>query len=138
MDALQRDVLAAANGLFRERLAAAMAQGKYPPYKAMGMAYVDFARAEPALYRWLFMRDRSGQDIPDGRAENGEIIRLIADRTGLSPDAAWLFHLEMWLFVHGAASMVATGYLDWDGALIDGMLTDIFEGLRARFREKEA
>lgn len=138
MEALQRDVLAAAEGLFQARLGSAMAEGKYPPYKAMGMGYIDFARSEPALYRWLFMRDRSGQDIPDGRADSARIIRLIADKTGLSEDAAWLFHLEMWLFVHGAASMLATGYLDWDGELIDGMLTDIFEGLRARFAQKEA
>ena len=128
----------AAEGLFRDRLEIAMGRGEYPPYKAMGMGYIDFAREEPALYRWLFMRDRTGQDIPDGRAENAPVIQLIAEKTGLSPEAAWLFHLEMWLFVHGAASMLATGYLDWDGALIDGMLTDIFEGLKARFGEKEA
>ena len=138
MEELLHDVLAAAEGLFRDRLSSAMAQGKYPPYKAMGMGYVDFARSEPALYQWLFMRDRSGQDIPDGRAENADVIRLIADKTGLSEDAAWLFHLEMWIFVHGLGAMVATGYLDWDGALVDGMLTDIFEGLRARFAQKEA
>ena len=137
MDSLQRDVLAAADGLYQKHLEAEMEQGKHPPYKAMGLGYIGFARQEPELFRWLFMRDRTGETIPDGRAENAGIIDLIADKTGLDADAAWLFHLEMWIFVHGAASMLATGYVDWDETLISDMLTDVFEGLKARFQSKE-
>lgn len=137
MEALQKDVMAAAQALYEKALADAMATGKYPPYKAMGLGYIDFARREPALFRWLYMRDRSGEVIGDGRAENAEAIRLIADKTGLDEDAAWLFHLEMWLFVHGVASTLATGYVAWDEALTSDMLTDIFEGLKARFSNRE-
>ena len=136
MEALQQDVLAAAAGMFQAHLAAAQSEGRYPPYKAMGLGYIDFARTEPALFRWLYMRDRSGEIIPDGREENAAVIGLIAEKTGLDREAAWLFHLEMWIFVHGVASMLATGYVNWDEALASDMLTDMFEGLKARFADK--
>lgn len=136
MDELEKDVLTTASGLYEAHMAAAAQSEKHPPYKAMGLAYIDFARREPELFRWLFMRDRTGEDIPDGRAENRQIIRLIADKAGLDEDSAWRFHLEMWLFVHGVAAMLATGYINWDETQVSDMLTDMFEGLRARFADK--
>ena len=138
MAALTADVLAAANGLWQARMAAAAQAGDLPPYKAIGMAYIAFARQEPALFRWLFMRDRTGETPADDRAENAAVIALIREKTGLSEEQAWQFHLEMWLFVHGAAATAATGYVDWDAALISDMLTDVFQGLLARFRQKGA
>ena len=95
-----------------------------------------FAREEPALFRWLYMRDRSGEEPADDRAENAGVLRLIMAGTGLDEDAAWLFHLEMWLFVHGLAATAATGYVRWDPALTGDMLTDVYQGLLARFQAK--
>ena len=141
MDALAADVRAAANGLWQARMGAAVqaaGAADMPPYKAVGMAYIAFAREEPALFRWLFMRDRSGEEPADDRAENEAVIRLIMESTGLNQEQAWLFHLEMWLFVHGAAATLATGYAFWDDGLVSDMLTDVFQGLRARFGQKEA
>ena len=137
MDALEKDVLTAANGLYEAHMTASVEEGKYPPYKSMGLGYIDFARQEPELFRWLFMRDRTGEAIPDGREENAGVIRLISEKTGLDEDSAWRFHLEIWLFVHGVAAMLATGYVNWDETLVSDMLTDMFEGLRARYGEKE-
>ena len=47
-----------------------------------------------------------------------------------------LFHLEMWVMVHGIAVMLATGYLDLDEDTVSRMLTDAYQGLKKRF-EKE-
>ena len=137
MEALQADVLAAAEAFYQEHMAAAQREGRFPPYKAMGLGYIHFAQQEPALFRWLYMRDRSWETLPDGRAENAPVLDLIAEKTGLDRDAAWLFHLEMWMFVHGLATTLATGYVDWDEALVSDMLTDVFQGLKARFQSKE-
>ena len=136
MEALQQDVLAAAQAVADAYMDPA-AGPDHPPYKAVGMGYIRFAAEEPALFRWLYMRDRSGEPPADDRAENAGVVRLIMDKTGLSPDAAWLFHLEMWLFVHGVAATMATGYVHWDTALVGDMLTDVFQGLQARFAGKE-
>ena len=46
MEQVQQAVLAAANEKYQNYLKTDMADGKYPPYKASGMAYIRFAREE--------------------------------------------------------------------------------------------
>ena len=48
---------------------------------------------------------------------------------------AYFFHLEMWVYVHGIAAMIATDYLDWDEELISRMLTDAYEGMKERYKK---
>ena len=59
MSEVQVAVLQAAQQLYQRYLAEDMAAGKYPPYKAGGMAYIRFAKEEKELFRLLFMRDRT-------------------------------------------------------------------------------
>ena len=79
------------------------------------------------------MRDRSSETIGEDRESVRPQLELIEKNLGLDEDAAYLFHLEMWLYVHGIAAMLATSYLDWDMALVSRMLTDGFLGLRLRY-----
>ncbi len=44
MDEVQQEVLKAGYQFYGETIARAMESGEYPPYKASGMAYIDFAR----------------------------------------------------------------------------------------------
>ena len=54
MEEVQQEVLIAANLLYQNYLQEDMAKGKYPPYKASGMAYIRFAKEERELFRLLF------------------------------------------------------------------------------------
>lgn len=109
-------VMEAADELYQNYLKEDMASGKYPPYKASGMAYIRFAKEEKELFRLLFMRDRSHESIED-KEENKPLIELIQQNLGISEEDAYLFHLEMWIYVHGIATMLATSYLEWDDEL---------------------
>ena len=60
-------------------------------------------------------------------------MQLIQQNLGISEDEAYLFHLEMWLYVHGIATMIATSYLDWDDEFISRVLTDAYMGLKYRY-----
>ena len=131
MDEVQQEVLKAGYQFYGEAIARAMESGEYPPYKASGMAYIDFARREKHLFRLLFMRNRSQDDAEP-------LLDLIQRAAGLSRESARMFHLEMWIYVHGIASMAATSFLDWDTELISASLTDVYMGVLARFKEKEA
>ena len=135
MEEVQREVLAAAEGLYQSHIARAMAEGKYPPYKASGMAYISFAREERELFRLLFMRDRTGEPIEEDRESIRPLLELLEKNLGISEDEANMLHLEMWLYVHGIATMLATAYLEWDEAFISGALTDAYVGLTCRYRE---
>lgn len=137
MDEVHDAVMYAASDLYHERIRTDMARGEFPPYKASGMAYIRFACEERELFRMLFMRDRSEEcaDAERDRAENEPFVRIIAQNLGLSVEEAYRFHLEMWVFVHGIASMIVTGYLVWDDTAVSDALTDAYMGLRNRFRE---
>ena len=102
------------------------------PYKQTGLAYVRFAREESELFRLLFMRDRRGEmtsaDIQDPQMEY--VLQTLMNATGLTCGQAYTFHLMMWVYVHGLASMVATHYLDFSDQDIDMLLTQQFQGMK--------
>lgn len=137
MEELQQAVIIAANDSYQSYLKEDMALGKYPPYKAAGMAYIRFAREESELFKLLFMRTRTAEESEQPGEELQEMLSLIQKNTGLSAQKALQLHLETWLFVHGIATMLATSYLDWDTDTISVMLTDIYMGLKTRFQELE-
>lgn len=137
MQEVQQEVLHAADALYQEYLRQDMQSGKYPVYKASGMAYIRFAREEKELFKLLFMRDRTGEQISEG-TELAPLLQIIQRNTGLSEQDATMLHLEMWVYVHGIATMIATSYLEWNWDTISRMLTDGYEGIKGRFCGKEA
>ena len=137
MEELRRAVLTAADALYRAATNREIACGKYPPYKASGMAYIRFAGEEKELFKLLFMRDRSAEELPPETQEIKSIVALVQAGTGLNKDQATLFHLEMWAYVHGLAVMAATDYLHLEPELLSEMLTDAYLGMKMRYEEKE-
>ena len=102
------------------------------------MAYIRFATEEKELFKLLFMRDRSAENINDdsGKDVTEAIVALISKNTGLNEQAAYMLHLETWLYVHGIATMIATNYLEWDSEFVSNALTDCYTGLLHRFKTK--
>lgn len=132
MEEVQAEVLKAANTLYQNFLREGMNAGKWPPYKASGMAYIQFAKEEKELFKLLFMRDRSGEKIEENREEIRPILDIVMKNLHLTEDEAYLFHMELWVYAHGIATMLATSYLDWDMEFISSTLTDAYEGLKIR------
>lgn len=102
--------------------------------KASGMAYIRFAKEEKELFKLLFMRDRSGEQIKENPEEMEALIGLIAKQVNIDKEAARFFYLEMWAYTHGIASMIATGFYEWDEQLASRALTDVYEGLKHRYK----
>ena len=135
MEEVGQEVFIASDLLYQNYLREDMAKGKYSPYKASGMAYIRFAKEERELFKLHFMRDRSREKIEENKEEIRPLMQLIQQNLGISEDEAYLFHLEMWLYVHGIATMIATSYLDWDDEFISRVLTDAYMGLKYRYTE---
>ncbi len=134
MEELQQEVLQAANELYQSYIREDMAKGEYPPYKASGMAYIRFAQEERELFKWLFMRNRANEQIVEDREEIRPILEVIIQNLGISEDEAYLLHLQLWICVHGIATMLATSYLQWDIAFIEKTLMDVYLGLKSRYK----
>ncbi len=133
MEEVKMAVVEKAETLYEDYIREDTESGLYPPYKASGMAYIRFALEEKALFKLLFMRDRSAEEIPEETELGKTVTAMVQDTTGLDTLSAKLFHMEMWAFVHGIATMVATDYLTLDMPLVSRMISDVYQGLRARF-----
>lgn len=133
MEELKTAVLQQADALYQEYVRRETESGEHPPYKAGGMAYIRFAKEEKELFKLLYMCDRSGEDIPTDSHSFTQMTDIVRQNTGVDSETAQLFHLEMWAYVHGIATMFATGFLDLDWDLVSKMLTDAYQGLRKQY-----
>ncbi len=137
MEEVRRQVHMAANALYESYIFGDMQKGQYPPYKASGMAYIRFAREERELFKLLFMCDRTENPPVEDREALRPIFSLLQKTLDISEDEAYILHLEMWVYVHGIATMIATGFLAWDEAFISNSMTDLYQGMFLQTKEKK-
>lgn len=133
VDEVRQAVVEKADILCQEYIQREVESGEFPIYKASGMAYIRFAKEEKELFKLLYMRDRSGEMISERTDLGDQMESLVHKNIGLGSEDAKLFHLEMWAYVHGIATMFATGYLDLEWELVSRMLTDSYSGLVKRY-----
>ena len=99
--------------------------GKYPDYKASGMAYIKFANAEPTLFNYLY----SGKNSHSKKADTmfwGQVSE-IKDTKGVSNESATL---QMWIHVHGIATLTSNKYIELDEETISKMITNIYKNIK--------
>lgn len=138
MEELRGEVRAEAGALFGRRLAE-WQTGQMPPYKEMGMAFLRFAHEEAALYRLLFLRDRSGEAYQEQEQVRGfagvndAIYSAIMRANGYTLEQAKALHLQMFIFIQGLGGMIATRYVPYDEAFLSRALTDEYEALKALY-----
>ena len=99
------------------------------------MAYIRFAKEEKELFKLLYMRDRTCED--QDSLVNEKMENIVHNNTGLKNDEVKLFHLEMWAYVHGLATMIATDYFTLDTDFISELITDCYQGLIKQHERKK-
>ena len=133
MEDLRLAVLEKADQIYCDYLKREIESGAYPAYKASGMGYIRFAKEEKELFKLLYMRDRSQENNSEELKFGHEIEAIVHDSTGLEDSQMRLFHLEMWAYVHGIATMFATDFVDLDWDLVSRMLSDAYHGMRKQY-----
>lgn len=132
MEELKSAVLSKCTELYLRFCEEEKSSGKYPEYKAMGMAYIRLAKYEKNVFKLLFMRDTSKENISsDVLFDMGSSV--VKNQLNLGMDTAERFHAEVWIWVHGVASMLATSYLDLEFDVISDMLSDVYQSLKGRY-----
>ena len=113
------------------------AEREHISYKGTGIAYIDFARREPQLFKMLFMSNRVSRPVPEIEDPSYElVISTLMERISLSREQAEEFHLKMWIFVHGLAVMTATKYMDFTDEELSAMLSSQFMAQKALYENK--
>ena len=131
---LNESVILAINDLYEDFLKKEIAKGSYPPYKASGIGYVNFARSEPELFKALFMRSRKNENGKREDEEFDKIAEAVSKGYGIDYQSARKFHLEMWLIVHGFATQIATEYLTLSEEEVSDVLTDSFNAFMGLYK----
>lgn len=109
------------------------------PYLASGLAYLRFAKEEAPLFALLFMRSRSAQEQSQTtRDVTFEYAAAqISAQLHYSLEKARDFHYQSFIYIHGLAAMIATGFLDYDEAALTELLRRQYRALRLAFEAEK-
>ncbi len=125
MDAVKAEVTAAAERIYDGYAAKGLADPR--PFFGFGMQYIQFARTEPQLYRLLFLNP----DGPDGGAMAAMAHSLALVRPSMmeiyriTAAEADRYFRDLWLVVHGLATLIVTGSCPYSDREIAQILTEV-------------
>ena len=88
------------------------------------MNYIRFAKEEPRLFCFLFMRPNAFSEIKQALLPIIErAMEELTETYHISREEADVLHDQLWMHAHGIAAMVATSFCDWDMEKAGKMLT---------------
>lgn len=111
------------------------------PFLGIGLGYIQFAQEEKNLFKLLFMTNEFKQTsliqiIKDD--ENQEVVKLVAQLSGLSLVLSEQLFIDVWLITHGIASMCATNDIELSLDEVTTILRGAFAGFKHQLlKEKE-
>jgi hypothetical protein len=112
-------------------------------YKGMGLAYIKFAKDYPEFFKLIFM---TSVDVPP---EKFIVSDCVGDSTiksgqkfsGLSYEEQTKFHVKIWIFTHGLATLVATKTATFTDEEISRLLGEaasaLLEGHKTNEKERK-
>lgn len=129
MDEIKKEVLKEISKVFNQ----ALLKSNYdqPVYKDIGVNYIRFAKDEPEFFKIMFQSKMNKEmfDFIDLTGSSLQIFKTISKQTGLSLGNAKQFHLKMWLYVNGIASLVAHQTIEFSDDEIDYLLKEQYMSL---------
>lgn len=130
MEELREQLIPLAAAEFEEQMKSGSGDGVVRLYD---ISYIRFAKREPHLFCFLFMRANAFSEIR--RVLLPIIERSMQELMGryhIGHDEADILHDQLWMHAHGIAAMVATAFCDWDMEKAGRMLAEC----RRTFTEK--
>ena len=103
-----------------------------PLYKQIGINYIKFAIAENNLFKFLFMteiKDEPSAFITTDEKGFEQLVKAIPISTKLSDKDIKSFHIKMWIFAHGIATLSATKSVKFTDEQIQDLLSQEFQAL---------
>ena len=89
------------------------------------ISYIYFAKEEPNLFSFLFMRSNAFLEIKQAIYPIVEqSIKSLINTYRIRYEEADILHDHLWMHTHGIASMIATNFCDWDIEKVGKMLLD--------------
>ena len=123
MDELRADLRLAAQAVYRRYTDEGLRQPI--PFLGFGRQYLRFAQEEPQLYRLLFLSPSAqGGAMAEMRQSQGQLRPSLMHIYRLDEAAADRYFRDMWLMVHGLATLIVTGGCPYTDAEMSAILTE--------------
>ncbi|MBP2619777.1 TetR/AcrR family transcriptional regulator [Streptococcus panodentis] len=130
MEALTHAIVIAAEEMFVERVQTALQEEK--AFRAVGLAYIQFAAEEPKLFQLIFMNEPErpirafSEFLPVKDYSYDKMIASLQEEYGLSKELSERLYQHLFIYSHGIASMTAAGIYRFSAEEITGLLTEVF------------
>lgn len=141
MEDLTRSVIRAAEFVLVQYIRSALEQVK--PFRAVGMAYIQFASQEPQLFQILYLNPHpypmnSFEDfLPQKDYSYQDVLASITEEYGLSLQEAEELYQHLFIYSHGLASMSAAGSYRFQQEEIIERMTQICLALIKEMKGKQ-
>ena len=102
-----------------------------PKYKQIGINYIKFAKEEPNIFKALFMKKNNlvVENFIGQIKEFKEIEKFVKVSTNLKNEEIKSFHVKMWIFTHGLATLIASNTINFNDQQIRDLLSYEFQAL---------
>lgn len=99
-----------------------------------GMGYIQFAKEEKELFRFLFLRQNAFSELREALAPTMEAsISRLMEQYHIDHEEAHHFHDQLWIHAHGIASMIAMDFCRWDMGKAEKMLVECREFMEKKY-----
>lgn len=108
------------------------------PFLGIGMQYLRFAKEEPQLYRLLFLMTNGDENncVMDALRHAQNLVRESLQQTyHIDAQTADRYFRDMWLVVHGLATLIVTGGCPYSEQEIGEILTGFSVSLCKAIKE---
>ncbi len=122
MEDLKQAVLDKIYNIYREYMLSG--ENSEQAYKSMGNSYIKFAKDYPECFKILFMQKTEMNSNNYAQIDHlgDKIIQTGQKFTDLSYEEQTEFHLKVWIFTHGIATLIVTGTLKLTDKEIDKLI----------------
>ena len=102
-----------------------------PKYKQIGINYIKFAKEETNIFKALFMKKNNlvVENFIGQIKEFKEIEKFVKVSTNLKNEEIKSFHVKMWIFTHGLATLIASNTINFNDQQIRDLLSYEFQAL---------
>ncbi|MCI7130205.1 MAG: WHG domain-containing protein [Lachnospiraceae bacterium] len=124
IDEARREVRAAAEQIYDSYIAEGLQM--QPPFFGVGMQYIRFSREEPELYRLMFLTagDDGKNSFMNALGHSQDLVReSLMETYHMDAPTADRYFRDLWLVVHGLATLIVSGECSYSEQEIGGILT---------------